>query len=212
VLSRGIPGIDERIRGLAQRWFDMVDWKSANVGSAQSGVSRSIEGHTKKLEGEVHRQHPARVWVERKERKPPAKEPERTSTTHACASQLSQLANELHQDVTGTATEIDWRAADPSRNPKNVCRVINRMTGEPIFPACRSTRLRLMGALSLTRRKPRGRSGLHSTPGLARLVPRRCTPSFHRDHRWIIQSPLWGWITGHAIYHKSSSARDRTPE
>jgi hypothetical protein len=35
---------------------------------------------------------------------------------------------------------------------------------------CRSTRLRLMGALSLTRRKPRGRSALHSTPGLASTV------------------------------------------
>jgi hypothetical protein len=61
---------------------------------------------------------------------------------------------------------------------------------------------RLMGALLLTRRKPRGRSGLHSTPGLAgtvltrRLapsvvrglartvpgaVPRRCKPGFHRS-------------------------------
>jgi hypothetical protein len=59
---------------------------------------------------------------------------------------------------------------------------------------CRSTRLQLMGALSLTPRKPRGRSGLHSTPGLTRLLPRRCTPSFHRDHLWIIQSPLWGSI------------------
>jgi hypothetical protein len=67
---------------------------------------------------------------------------------------------------------------------------------------CRSTRLWLMGALSLTRRKPRGRSGLHSTPslastvltrrlapsvvrGLARTVPgtvpRRCTLGFHRS-------------------------------
>jgi hypothetical protein len=71
---------------------------------------------------------------------------------------------------------------------------------------CRPTRLRLMGALSLTRRKPRGRSGLHSTPGLAStvltrrlapawgifartvpgVVPRRCTPGFHR-------SPLLGF-------------------
>jgi hypothetical protein len=128
VLSRGIAGIDERTRGLAQRWFDMVDWRSANLGSAQSGASRSIEGHTKKLEGEVHRQYPARVWVERQERKPPAKEPERTSITHECASQLSQLVSELQQDVTGTATEIDWRAAaDPSRHPQNVCRGLARL-------------------------------------------------------------------------------------
>jgi hypothetical protein len=38
VLSRGIAGIDERTRGLAPRWFDMVDWRSATVGSAQSGA------------------------------------------------------------------------------------------------------------------------------------------------------------------------------
>ena len=49
VPSRGIAGIVERTRGLAQRWFDMVDWRSANVGSAHSGVNRSIEGHTKCL-------------------------------------------------------------------------------------------------------------------------------------------------------------------
>jgi hypothetical protein len=55
-------------------------------------------------------------------------------------------------------------------------------------------RLRLMGALSLTRRKPRGRSGLHSTPfiastvltlrlapawGLARTVPGVVPPVLH---------------------------------
>jgi hypothetical protein len=72
--SAGI-GIDERTRGLTQRWFDMVDWRSANVGSAQLEVSRGIEGYresvlciiigtrfsnlctavdTKKLEGEVN--------------------------------------------------------------------------------------------------------------------------------------------------------------
>ena len=56
---------------------------------------------------------------------------------------------------------------------------------------CRPTRLRLMGALSLTRRKPRGRSGLYSTPGLASTVrtvpgsvfPRRrgqCSPGVAR--------------------------------
>ena len=55
--------------------------------------------------------------------------------------------------------------------------------GRPFFLG-----LRLMGALSLTRRKPRRRSGLHSTPGLASTVhtvpgvlPRRCTPGFHRS-------------------------------
>jgi len=44
LVSRGIGGIDERTRGLTQRWFDMVDWRSAHVGSARLGVSRSIEG------------------------------------------------------------------------------------------------------------------------------------------------------------------------
>ena len=57
LLSRGIGGIDERTRGLTQRWFDMVDWRSANVSRARLGVSRSIEGYTQKLEGEVDRQH-----------------------------------------------------------------------------------------------------------------------------------------------------------
>ena len=38
ILSRGIGGIDERTRGLTQWWFDMVDWRSAQVGSASLGV------------------------------------------------------------------------------------------------------------------------------------------------------------------------------
>ena len=33
LVSRGIGVIDERTRGLTQRWFDMVDWRSAHVGS-----------------------------------------------------------------------------------------------------------------------------------------------------------------------------------
>jgi hypothetical protein len=49
LVSRGIGGIDERMRGLTQRWFDMVDWRSAQVGSARLGVSRSIEGYARKL-------------------------------------------------------------------------------------------------------------------------------------------------------------------
>jgi hypothetical protein len=75
---------------------------------------------------------------------------------------------------------------------------------------CRPTRLRLMGALSLTRRKPRGRSGLHSTPGLAStvltrrlapawgifarrvpgVVPRRCTPGFPSVPTSGVRSPV----------------------
>jgi len=69
LLSRGIGGIDDRTRGLTQRWFDMVDWRSAHVGNTRLGVSRSIEGYTKTIEGEVHRQHPARTWVDRQEQK-----------------------------------------------------------------------------------------------------------------------------------------------
>jgi hypothetical protein len=69
ILSRGIRGIDERTRGLTQRWFDMVDWRSAQVGNAKLGVSRSIEGYAKTVESEVSQQHPARTWVERQERK-----------------------------------------------------------------------------------------------------------------------------------------------
>jgi hypothetical protein len=37
LVSRGIGGIDERTRGFTQRWFDMVDWRSAQVGSARLG-------------------------------------------------------------------------------------------------------------------------------------------------------------------------------
>jgi hypothetical protein len=42
LVSRGIGGIDERTRGLTQRWFDVVDWRSAHVGSARLGVSWSM--------------------------------------------------------------------------------------------------------------------------------------------------------------------------
>jgi hypothetical protein len=55
-------------RGLTQRLI----WLTGDqqfVATSKLGVSRGIEGYTKKLEGEVNRQHPARVWVERKERK-----------------------------------------------------------------------------------------------------------------------------------------------
>ena len=105
-------------------------------------ASRSIEGHTTKLKSEVHRQHPACVWVERQELKPPVKEPEQMSTTHECASQLSQLVSELQQDMTGTAKEIDWRAADPSRHPQNECRGLARLLlhGEVSYESARCER------------------------------------------------------------------------
>ena len=47
-------------------------------------VSRSIEGYTQKLEGEVNRQHPARTWVERQEQKSGGHEPEQIPTTSEC--------------------------------------------------------------------------------------------------------------------------------
>jgi hypothetical protein len=81
LLSRGIGEIDERTRGLTQRWFDMVDWRSAHVGNTRLGVSRSIEGYTQKLEGEVHQQLPARTWVEWQEQKSRGHEPEQIPTT-----------------------------------------------------------------------------------------------------------------------------------
>ena len=58
-------------------------------------------------------------------------------------------------------------------------------------------RLRLMGALSLTRRTPRGRSGLHSTPGSASTVRTRsrgCSPGVARPVS--IGPHFWGSITG----------------
>ena len=80
LVSRGIGGIDERTRGLTHRWFDMVDWRSAQVGIARLGVSRSIEGYARKLEGEVNVHHPARIWVELQENKSVVNEPERLPT------------------------------------------------------------------------------------------------------------------------------------
>jgi hypothetical protein len=55
LLSRGIRGIDERTRGLTQRWFDMVDWRSAHVGSTRLGVSRSIKGYTVGASKVIHK-------------------------------------------------------------------------------------------------------------------------------------------------------------
>jgi hypothetical protein len=65
-------------------WLDMVDWGSAHVGNTRSGVSRSIQGYTQKPEGEVHRQHPARTWVEWQEPKSRGHEPEQIPTTSEC--------------------------------------------------------------------------------------------------------------------------------
>jgi hypothetical protein len=122
LVSRGIGGIDERTRGLTQRWFDMVDWRSAQVGSARLGVSRSIEGYTRKLEGEVNVQHPARIWVERQENKSVVNEPERLPTTSECGRHLLRIVKGLKQGTGAAAEEASWRTADPSRYPQQVCR------------------------------------------------------------------------------------------
>ncbi len=72
----------------------MVDWGSAQEGSARSGVSRSIEGYARKMEGEVNVRHPARLWVERQENKPVTNESERLPTT-------SEFGHHLLRIVTG---------------------------------------------------------------------------------------------------------------
>ena len=97
LLSRGIGGIDERTRGLTQRWFDMVDWRAAHVGSAKQGIRRSVEGYMHKLEGEVNRQHPARTWVERQEEKSAVQEPEQIPSTSKCERHMLRIVTKLRQ-------------------------------------------------------------------------------------------------------------------
>ena len=96
----------------------MVDWRSAHVGNTRLGVSRSIEGYTKKLEGEVHRQHPARIWVEWQEQKSRGHEPEQIPTTSECGHHLLQIVTNLKQGADAAAEEAGWKAADPSRYPQ----------------------------------------------------------------------------------------------
>ena len=91
ILSRGIGGIDERTRGLTQRWFDLVDWRSAHVGNARLGVSRSIAGYAQQLEGEVSQQHPGRTWVERQEGKSEGHPLKQPPTTSECGHNLLQM-------------------------------------------------------------------------------------------------------------------------
>ena len=123
LLSRGIGGIGDRTRGLTQRWFDMVDWRSAHVGNTRLGVSRSIEGYTETLKGEVHQQHPARTWVERQEQKSGGHEPERIPTTREC--EHHRWWSQRAEEATG---EAGWKAADPSRYPQQMCRGLARDT------------------------------------------------------------------------------------
>jgi hypothetical protein len=100
----------------------MVDWRSAQVGNTRLGVSRSIEGYTRKLESEVGQQHPARAWVERQEEKPVAHELEQILTPSECGRQRLQMVTKLKQGATAASEEVGWRAADPSRYPQQVCR------------------------------------------------------------------------------------------
>jgi hypothetical protein len=100
----------------------MIDWRSAHVGSAGLGVSRSIEGYARKLEGEVNVQHPARIWVERQENKSEVNEPERLPTTSECGHHLLQIVKGLKQGTGAAAEGASWRTADPSRYPQQVCR------------------------------------------------------------------------------------------
>jgi len=64
----------------------------------------------------------------------------RALTTHECANQLLQLVTGLQQDVTGTAMEIGWRAADPSRYPQHVCRGLVRLLWSHGEVSCESAR------------------------------------------------------------------------
>jgi hypothetical protein len=108
----------------------MVDWRSAHVGNTRLGVSRSIEGYTKTLEGEVHRQHPARTWVERQEQKSRRHEPEQIPTTSECEHHLLQMVTNLKQGAEAAAEEAGWKAADSSRYPQQVCRGLARLLSQ----------------------------------------------------------------------------------
>ena len=113
LLSRGIAGIDERTRGLTQRWLDMVDWRAANIRDASLSFSRSLD--------------PARAWVERQERAPTANMSLPAPTAHECANHLAQLATELRQEAVATAMDSNWRIADPSKYLQQVCRELARL-------------------------------------------------------------------------------------
>ena len=67
--------------------------------SVRLGVSRSIEGYARKLEGEVNVQHPARVWVELQENKSVVNEPERLPTTGECGHHLLQIVKGWKQGI-----------------------------------------------------------------------------------------------------------------
>jgi hypothetical protein len=128
LVSRDIGGIDERTRGLTLKlWFDMVDWRSTHVGSDRLGVSQSIQGYARNLEGEMNVQHPARIWVDWQENKSGVNEPERLPTTSECGHHLLQIVKGLKQGTGAAAEGANWRTADPSRYPKQVCRGLEQL-------------------------------------------------------------------------------------
>jgi hypothetical protein len=110
----------------------MVDWRSrsAHVGNARLGVSRSIEGYAQKLEGEVSQQHPGRTWVERQEGKSEGHPLEQLPTTSECGHHLLQMIIKLKQGVDAVTEEEEWRAADPSRYPQQVCRGLAQLLSQ----------------------------------------------------------------------------------
>ena len=120
LLSRGIGGIDDRTRGLTQRWFDMVDWRSAHVGNTRLGVSRSIEGYTETLKGEVHQQHPARTWVERQEQKTGGHEPERIPTTRECCTTCCRWSQTWNRERRKQRERLDGKRRIPA-DTRNKC-------------------------------------------------------------------------------------------
>ena len=124
----------------------MVDWRSAQVSSARSGVSRSIEGYARKLEGEVNVQDPARIWVERQENKPVANEPERLPTTSECGHHLLRIVTGWKQGIEVAAEGASWRTADPSRYPERerVCCLLVLNLVSSTLPCIRQPRPRLL--------------------------------------------------------------------
>ena len=97
-------------------------FRGLSESAARLGVSRSIEGYARKLEGEVNGQHPARIWVERQENKSVVDEPGRLPTASECGHQLLKGVTGWKQGIGGAAEEASWRIADPSRYPQQVCR------------------------------------------------------------------------------------------
>jgi hypothetical protein len=68
-----------------------------NADQLGSLAGLSFPAVSRKLEGEVNVQHPARIWVERQENKSVMNEPERLPTTSECGHHLLQIVKGLKQ-------------------------------------------------------------------------------------------------------------------